>query len=118
VSVATTIRDQIGHKALYMMGAKNLIDHGSESPGGLSFKIGRNVGRVTHIRISLTDDDLYTVEFIRISRAPDYHREILSTHEGIYFDQLCDLIGAVTGMTLTMGTMGDPERLRELGLPV
>ena len=60
--IANTIKNQIGHKALYMLGAKN-ISYSSEN-GSLSFKIMRNAKSVTHIRITLNGKDLYDVEYL------------------------------------------------------
>jgi len=58
--VANIIRDQIGGKALFMLGAKNLLAHGEEN--ALSFRI-RGSKKVNYIKISLTPSDLYTMEF-------------------------------------------------------
>jgi len=63
-SVAEQISAQIGHKAFVMMGAKNLLggaDH-------LQFKVGANGKKVTHVTVTLTSDDLYTVRFDRVTK--------------------------------------------------
>lgn len=96
--VAETIRAQIGRGAFVMMGAKNLI-------GGddyLSWKVGRNAKRVTHVTVTLKLTDLYTVEFLRCSLKAKNPREVLEVSEGIYWDQLHAAIEAGTGMYLSL----------------
>lgn len=62
--VAEEIAKQIGHRAFAMMGAKNLLS----SEDHLQFKIGTNAKKVTHITVTLTSDDLYTVRFDRVTK--------------------------------------------------
>lgn len=59
--IANTIRSQIGHKALYMIGAKNMS---YSANGSLSFKIMKNAKSVNYIRITLNAKDLYDVEYL------------------------------------------------------
>ena len=99
MKVAETIRQQLGNKALFMLGAKALCG-GLDS---LSFKIGRNDKGVTHIRIRLTPDDLYNVEFLRIRR---FEIETLASCDGIYADMLHSVIESETGLYTSMGAMG------------
>ena len=92
--VANTIRKQLG-KALVMMGAKNLV-------GGkdyLSFRIGRNSKGINYIKITLTPQDLYDVEFGAI-RGMNY--KVKSEAKGIYADMLHDVIGQNTGMAMSL----------------
>ena len=100
--VAETIAEQIGGPALYMIGARNLVGSGPEADhrGRLSFKVGRNARKVTHVRITLEPTDLYTLEFLRVPslRARDLTPETLSTVEGVYFDQLRPVIERETGL--------------------
>jgi hypothetical protein len=99
MQVAKTIQKQLGGKALYMLGAKNLV-------GGdnfLSFKIGRNSKGVNYIKIKLTSMDLYDVEFGAI-RGTNY--KIKYEAKGIYADMLHSTIEEHTGMYTSMGTMG------------
>lgn len=100
IEVANTIREQLGHQALLMLGAKNLSSTGKgpNELGGLSFRIGNNAKGVTHIKISLHVSDTYKVEFIKQHRAPSYEVERLHVSEDIYVDQLHDLIERHTGM--------------------
>ena len=81
-----------------MMGAKNLL--GSED--ALQFKIGRNAKRVTHIRVTLDATDTYTVEFIRVGRAPMFKTTPVADFSGVYADQLHAIIEANTGLYLSL----------------
>jgi len=90
-NVANTIREQIGGGALFMIGAKNLLDHGD----ALSFRIGRNSKSVNYIKVTLTPADLYDIEFGWITKN-DY--KVRATDEGMYFDMLRDSIERNTGL--------------------
>jgi hypothetical protein len=63
-NVANIIAEQIGNRAFAMMGAKNLLG----GPSHLQFKIGTNGKKVTHVTVTLTADDLYTVRFDRVTK--------------------------------------------------
>ena len=86
LQVANEIRNQLGHKALYMLGAKEFA--GTEN--SLRFKIMRNSKKITHIQITLNSMDLYNVEFFKIKR--DWTKDIISELENVYVDQLHKLI--------------------------
>ena len=58
-SIGQTIANQIGRRAFFMIGAKNL----ATTNNGLQFKVGRNAKRVTHIKVELTSMDDYTMTF-------------------------------------------------------
>ena len=58
--VAETIRDQIGNKAFYMLGAYNLVKDTKEN--WLSFRI-RGSKKANYIKVTLMPDDTYTMEF-------------------------------------------------------
>ena len=89
--VASTIRNQIGSKALYMIGAKNL----TADEKSLSFKVMRNSKGVSHVKITLTSMDDYNIEFlsIRVGKI-----KVKSELNGIYFDQLNPTIEENTGL--------------------
>lgn len=94
LEVANTIRDQLGHKCLFMLGAQYLA-------GGndyLSFKI-RGSRRVSHIKIILDPSDTYTIEFHKIS--PSEYK-IVKSLSGIYCDQLHEIIRSVTGLNTNL----------------
>lgn len=64
MSVCTTILEQLGgNKFTVMTGAKFFIDLGD----GVSMRIGSNSKKVTHVKIRLTEDDLYHIDFLRVT---------------------------------------------------
>jgi hypothetical protein len=96
MQIATTILNQLGgRRFLAMTGATNLVAIHS----GLMLKLKRNVSKANYMRITLTSDDLYKVEFI-------YARgEVIRTvreMSGVYNDMLQDLFYSVTGMYCTL----------------
>lgn len=94
---AIEIYKQLGNKALVMMGAKNQTY--STKEGFISFKVVRNAGKVTHIKISLNGLDLYNIEFLKI-RAGKV--TTISEFEGVYNDQMHGVIEEQTGMYLSL----------------
>jgi hypothetical protein len=95
LQTANTILEQIGGKALYMFGTKNKV----AIDRGVQFKIGRNAGKVTHVRVTLTPADLYDVEFLKVRGTKC---TTISTTEGAYADMLTDLISNATGMAASL----------------
>jgi hypothetical protein len=94
LEVAETIRKQIGHSALYMMGAKNLL----AGDDYLSFQIF-GCKHVSHIRITLEGTDTYKIEFIKIR---GYNMTTPATTCGVYCDAINGIIEAETGLTLSL----------------
>jgi len=90
MTIATIIKDQIGGKTLFMLGAKNLLDHGD----ALSFRI-RGSKAANYIKITLTAADLYDIEFGKVWGTK---YTIKATEEGIYFDMLHESIERNTGL--------------------
>ncbi len=88
--VANEIRKQIGGKALYMLGAKNLA--GDEK--SLQFDI-RGSQRFNRIKIQLNGKDLYDVTFYKIVKYDVKDKKVV---EDIYFDQLHEVIERETGL--------------------
>jgi hypothetical protein len=95
MTVANTIRDHLGHKCLYMLGAKNLIG----STGSLSFRIGGNDKGVNAVRITLNPMDLYDVAFYKIRGSKV---ATLSEREGVYAEDLHAVIESETGMRTSL----------------
>lgn len=85
-TIANTIRGQIGYKALYMIGAKNM-SYGSN--GSLSFKIMRNAKSVNYIRITLNSKDLYDVEYLNCNKN---RIKTIAIENDVYYDMLCESI--------------------------
>lgn len=99
-TIATTILEQLGGagRLVAMMGARNFLDLGD----GLQFKLGRGAAnKATHLTITLTADDLYTVRFQRVAKRGLEISE-KGTTEGVYADQIRGLIERETGMYLSI----------------
>ena len=90
MTIANTIRDQIGHKALYMLGAQNL--GGGENY--LSFKI-RGSNKVSHIKITLNGKDLYDMEFIKVRGTT---MKKVNVENDVYAEDLNKMIEKNTGL--------------------
>lgn len=99
--IAETILSQFGgtRRLSMMAGARDfMFDSEARS---VSFKIGRNAKGCNYCRVTLTDLDLYTVEFKKIGRAPKHTITDLDTTENAYADMLVSLFEKATGMYLT-----------------
>jgi hypothetical protein len=92
LTIANEIKKQIGSKALYMLGAKNLAG----DTNSLSFKISGSKF-FTHIRISISLNslDLYDVTFIKIRKFDIVNKKEV---KGIYNDMLHKVIEQETGL--------------------
>ena len=96
--IARTILAQLGNLALSMLGSKNLVDLGD----GLSFRV-RGSKRANYVEIRLdAGRDLYNVAIKKIGRAPGFKITDVAEHEGIYVDQLHELIERDTGLYTRM----------------
>ena len=91
IEVAKEITNQIGRKALFMIGAKNYAYDNNM----IVFKIMRNSMKVSHIRITLNVMDLYDVEFLNC-RAGNV--KTISEENGIYDNMLKGAIERNTGL--------------------
>lgn len=96
LTVANTIRQQLGGSRFVMMtGSSNFTG----TNNSLSFKVGSNAKRVTHVIITLNLSDTYTMEFLRCYRSKGTIQiKTLTKYEGVYFDQLEELFTAATGL--------------------
>lgn len=96
--IARTIQQQLGNRALFMLGAHSLLDCGD----GLSFRFkgSRRVDerKVNYCKITLDPTDTYTVEFWKLGRAVTTDPKLVSKTAGIYCDQLHTLIETETGL--------------------
>ena len=97
MSVATEIAAQIGF-GLRMIGAKNITDCGN----ALRFKIMPNQKKVTHVLVTLTPRDTYTVTFLKQKRKPSHEVITLGTVEDVYVDNLKRVIEDGTGLALSL----------------
>lgn len=93
-TAAEILRQLGGARFIMMTGAKNLCSHPDER-GALSMRIGRNSKSVNYVKVTLTQDDLYTMEFGYI-RGHKY--KVRATIGGLYFDRLQDTFQERTGL--------------------
>lgn len=99
--IANIIYNQLGANRFAMMtGAKSFV----AGDNFLMFSIGKNQSVYNKVRITLTPDDLYDLEFFKMNRLGDISKT--QKFEGIYAEQLQDLFTQVTGLYTSMGTMG------------
>lgn len=92
MQVAQTILSQLGgNRFVVMTGAKNLTGRAD----GLSFKIGRNSHKVTHVRVTLNARDTYTCEFLNIRGT---NIKTLQTVDDVYCEDLQRVFKAATGI--------------------
>jgi hypothetical protein len=88
LTVAKTILAQLGGERFVMMtGATNFVG----SADSLTFKVGRNPERVTHVRVTLTPDDLYDVTFFKAGKGP-------RSQDGIHREMLQEVCGVNIGL--------------------
>lgn len=92
MQVANTILNQIGNRALTMIGAKNF----GALENGVQFKIMRNSKSVQYITVTLNSLDLYDVEFTRVTR--NLERIVIAKVDGIYSDMINQVIESKTGL--------------------
>ena len=97
LTIANTIRQQLGNRFVVMTGAKNFLGDARS----LSFKIGRNARNVTHVRITLNVADLYDIEYLSV-RGTSVNRNKVQASFGIYAELLAATIGAATGLAVTL----------------
>jgi hypothetical protein len=88
LTVPKTILAQLGGESFVMTsGATGLV----ASADSLTFKLGRNSKRVTHVRVTLTRDGLYDMTFFTTGKGPQ-------SHDGIHREMLQEVFGANTGL--------------------
>ncbi len=92
LEISKTILDQLGgRKFIAMTGSTNFM--GGENY--LSFKLTTNKIKATHLRITLTENDTYTLEFFRFRGTKVTN---LNKIETVYFDQLQEIFTDITGL--------------------
>jgi hypothetical protein len=91
LTMANAILAQLGGERFVMMtGATSFIG----SADSLTFKLGSNPKRVTHVRVTLTPDGLYDMTFFRTGKGPQ-------SHDGVQREMLQEVFGANTGLYTT-----------------
>lgn len=92
LDVANEILRQLGGNRFKAMTGANLFVGGGNY---LTFKLPRSKDNANRVRITLTSDDLYTIETYRVhglSLTPK------SVREFVYADQLQEVFTAITGL--------------------
>lgn len=92
MTVANTILQQLGGNRFAMMtGAKQFVG----SADALLFAIGKGAkDKINKVRVTLTPDDLYTVEFFYIRGV---NVKTVEKVEGVYNDMLQEIFTKYTG---------------------
>lgn len=85
------LRQLGGHRFVAMTGAKNFVT----DKNSLSFRLPKAKDRINFVVITLTGRDDYDVTF---SRYANYETTEISHLNGIYADQLVDVIEKKTGL--------------------
>lgn len=91
LEVANTIRSQIGNRALFFLGAKNLMG----TADSLAFRVGRNAKGVNYVVVKLMPSDTYHVEFRSVRGTSN---KLKSEVTDVYVDSLHCTIESGTGM--------------------
>lgn len=92
--VAQVIKDQLGNRALFMMGAQNIY----HDKGDLIFKI-RGSRHYNHIRLHLDmGTDIYEITFSKVTKA-NLKQHVVS---GVYSDNLHKMISKHTELYLSL----------------
>ena len=92
MTVAHEILNQLGgRRFITMTGSSNFVG----SNNSLSFKVGSNPKKITHVRIVLNLHDLYDIEFMRIWGTKT---SFSYTENDVYNDQLRKTFTEYTGL--------------------
>ena len=100
---AATIAKQIGHKALYMIGAKTKKMLAFDD--GLIMSVGRNSKRINRVKITLNAMDTYDVEYWYLAyslKKMEDKSKLITQEAGIYADGLLDSIERNTGLRTSL----------------
>ena len=96
MEVAQTIIEQLGgNEFLICTGIRKIL----KADNRVTFQLPRNAKNATAMKITLADDDTYTLETYRIRKG-----EIitLEKYEGIYWDMLQDFFEQMTELYVTL----------------
>ena len=95
MNIAQTIAQQLGHKALFMIGAKNLM----AGKDYLQMRLGRNTSGWNALKIVLNGLDLYDMTFYTIRKLTVTKKKVV---DNIYCDQMRDIIESETGLRTSL----------------
>lgn len=94
--VATEVINQLGgNKFVAMTGARDFV-YDSNS---ITFRLPARMSKGTHVRITLTGRDDYTIELFRIKA---YAPDIVGKSEGVMCDNLRRAFTEVTGLATSL----------------
>jgi len=112
---AQTILQQMGgNRFAVITGARNFTSiPGQDTRGGLQFSINGKgpKGTVNRVKIEVDPMDTYRVEFGRVR---DGKYKVVSSHEGVYNDQLQDIFETETGLYTTLHPRKSEEPVEHL----
>jgi hypothetical protein len=115
-----TICRQLGGPAIFAMAFKD-CGYSTDADGNyqttlrIAPALVRGVpGKGTHVRVTLKPDDTYTVELIRVFKIDRRTFDIpepvtVDKRIGVYADVLRTTVETMTGLRLTLGTMGGAQ---------
>lgn len=95
LTVANTIKEQLGRSFALLTGAKNFLG----DTNSLSFRIPSTKRGINYVKITLNGRDLYDVTFGKI-RGLNY--TVVDEAEDVYFDSLQDVFENRTGLYCTL----------------
>jgi hypothetical protein len=87
------LRQMGGNRFIAMTGAKQFV----YSQDSLQFAIGRNQSGANKIRVTLTPEDLYKVEFFKYSPST-FEIKTVRVVDGVYNDNLTEVFTRYTGL--------------------
>jgi hypothetical protein len=97
LSVANTILAQLGGRRFIAMTGASSFSGGSNALGfRVPAKLTKN--KISGVRITLDDNDTYTVTFLAQKKAPTFEVYTVAEHSLIYFDQLEAVFTSETGL--------------------
>ena len=92
MTTAEIIIEQLGHRALYMLGAHTFTTNGGEN---LAFRI-KGSRKVNYINIKYDAlRDLYDMEFCKLAR---FDHKVIEQVNSVYADNMHSIIEEVTGL--------------------
>ena len=101
MGVAHEILRQLGgQRFVTMTGATNLVG----SKDALSFRLPLNFAKngINGVRIKLDATDTYTVQFLKVGRAPEHRLTVVDAIDSIYADTLAEVFRSHTGLETRM----------------
>ena len=115
-TVAEMIIEQLGGRRIFAMAfdqhATIAIPYGHEALGigmrepGVILRVARALKPRTYVAVSLLADDTYRVQVFRLGKGPLGDFQVIDELRGLYADGLREAVERMTGLALTLGTMG------------